>query len=89
MVAKLGTVNAIDIDPLDCSDVRALVVDLAEAAYTGRLTRWNEVRTTATVDELDWEYLVCRLLGRLLAERALQRGTPAVDAWQQARAALA
>lgn len=81
--------NGIDIDPLDRPDVRALVVDLAEAAYAGRLTRWNEVRTTAAVDDLDWEYLVCRLLGRLLAERAVQRGTPAVDAWLRARVALA
>lgn len=81
--------NGIDIDPLDRTEVRALVVDLAEAAYTGRLARWNEVRTTAAVDDLDWEYLVCRLLGRLLAERAVQRGTPAVDAWRQARTALA
>ncbi len=81
--------TGIEIDPLERSDVRALVVDLAEAAYAGRLSRWNEVRTTAIVDDLDWEYLVCRLLGRLLAERAVQRGTPAVDAWRQARAVLA
>ncbi|GAB3135533.1 hypothetical protein GCM10027289_29370 [Tsukamurella serpentis] len=80
--------NDIDTDPLERSDVRALVVDLAEAAYTGRLARWNEVRTSAAVDDLDWEYIVCGLLGKLLAERAVQRGTPAVDAWPQARAAL-
>ncbi len=84
-----NTIDQNTTDPLDRADVRTLLVDLAEAAYTGRITRWNEVRTTAVVDDLDWEYLLCRLLGRMLAERAIAQGTPAVDAWPRARAALA
>ncbi|WP_041944525.1 hypothetical protein [Tsukamurella paurometabola] len=80
--------NGCDIDPLDRPELRALLVDLAEAAYTGRVSRWNEVRTTAAVHGMDLEYLVCRLLGRLLAERAAHRGAPAVDAWSHARASL-
>lgn len=80
--------NGCESDPMDRPELRALVVDLAEAAYTGRVSRWNEVRTSAALDELDLEYLVCRVLGGLLAERACRRGTPAVDAWLQARASL-
>ncbi|CAM3758222.1 hypothetical protein TSST111916_05100 [Tsukamurella strandjordii] len=80
--------NGCDVDPLDRPELRALVVDLAEAAYTGRVTRWNELRTTAAVHGMDLEYLVCGLLGRLLAERATRRGEPAVDAWSHARSSL-
>lgn len=81
--------NVIEMNSAERSDIRNLVVDLAEAAYTGRISRFNEVRTSAAVEDLDWEYAVCWMLGNLIAQRAVTEGTPAVDAWPRARAKIA